>query len=199
MAFAAGQLLPSQMRKVLLTPDKVQSELRKAGLANLEDVLAAVMEPSGHCSIIPYGGCHAVQFGSLAAWPGLESTLGGTADCTTCRAAFSLIGFTAVLLIPSSMMSSGHGASTRELQRKAPAEHSVCAHVSLPAPQVLVAWNLESCLCCSLLTATSSTWHTSPNVTWQPLLVHPWGLLYTCSRCEAPGTSLWVLSSIKVD
>jgi uncharacterized membrane protein YcaP (DUF421 family) len=43
------------MRKVLLSPDKVQSELHKAGLANMDDVLAAVMEPSGHCSIIPYG------------------------------------------------------------------------------------------------------------------------------------------------
>jgi uncharacterized membrane protein YcaP (DUF421 family) len=53
----AGQLLPSQMRKVLMTPDKVQSQLRKAGYASLEAVLAAVMEPDGRCSVIPYGRC----------------------------------------------------------------------------------------------------------------------------------------------
>lgn len=41
------------MRKVFMTPEKVQAQLRKAGYASLEAVMAAVMEPDGRC--IPYG------------------------------------------------------------------------------------------------------------------------------------------------
>lgn len=64
----AGRLLLSQCRKVFMTPEKVQSQLRKAGYASLEAVLAAVMEPDGRCSVIPYGRwCHCVgRSGGLA-------------------------------------------------------------------------------------------------------------------------------------
>lgn len=44
------------MRKVLMSPDKVQSQLRKKGFSSLDAVLAAVIEPDGSCSVIPYGG-----------------------------------------------------------------------------------------------------------------------------------------------
>lgn len=48
-----GQLLEDAMNEARVTEDEIHSEMHKAGLARLEDVAWAILEPDGRIAIVP--------------------------------------------------------------------------------------------------------------------------------------------------
>jgi len=51
----AGQMLHKNLRRCLLAPEKLRSELRSKGYAALADVFAIVLEPTGSFVVITHG------------------------------------------------------------------------------------------------------------------------------------------------
>lgn len=53
----AGQMLSDNLRRCMLAPEKVHSELRVKGHASMSKVFAVVLEPTGTFSVITQGEC----------------------------------------------------------------------------------------------------------------------------------------------
>lgn len=51
----AGQMLRKNLRKSLLDPEKLHSELRMKGHASLSNVFAVILEPTGSFTVITKG------------------------------------------------------------------------------------------------------------------------------------------------